>query len=103
MGIEFTNNLNKIQEKISNEASRVSGDISFEVLFNPNFMSKYTSLKSMRELFEAGNYEINSKEDFEAIPEDEFNEHVKKYTKFSSWKEMYTKAGQEYIISNFKL
>lgn len=103
MGIKFTNNIDEVLNKVNEESNRLSGDVSFTVLFNEYFMSKYTNFQSFEELLTAGNYEVNSKKDFEDIPEDDFDKHIAQCTRFESWEEMYSKAGKNYIASNFNL
>lgn len=101
--IKFTSNLNEVANKLQNAADRIPDKVSFDTLFNKAFMNKYTNFDSLEDLLTYCGYEVNSKEDFEAIPEDEFNKKISSCTKFNSWNEMYTTAGQEYIFSNFKL
>ena len=60
-------------------------------------MSKYTNFNFFDELLTAGDYEVNSKKDFEDIPEKEFDKHLTHCTKFTSWKKMYSKACHEYF------
>lgn len=72
-------------------------EISFDELFNPKFMTSYTNFNSFNELLIAGGYKVNNVKDFEAIPDDEFDNHVQSSTRFSSWEEMYDKATEQYF------
>ena len=74
-------------------------DVSFTDLFNKSFMTKFSKFSSFEELLEASNFVVNSPEDFKAIPKDKFNSHVKAFTKFSTWEEMYSKAGELWTSS----
>ena len=93
MSIKVTNNFDKVAK---------NGQVSFDVLFNANFMTTHTNFKSFDELLNAGGFIVNSQEDFKAIPDDIFDEHIKKFTEFNSWQEMMQVAGQAYVISQLK-
>ncbi|MCO5388592.1 hypothetical protein [Desulfosporosinus sp.] len=68
------------------------GSIPFTALFPSQFMQQYTQFKSIEELLSSGGFEVNSEEDYEAIPDEDIDAHVAKTTKFNSWKEMLTNA-----------
>lgn len=103
MKIKVTNNFDKVAKDLEKKAKAINGPVSFATLFNSSFMAKYTNLKAFEELLSLGGYIVNSKEDFEAIPEDEFDKLISENTKFSSWEEMYTKAAEEYVVSKLNL
>jgi hypothetical protein len=93
-------------EKISKRLSRLSenarnldgrNQVSFAELFTRDFMMKYTSFTSFEQLLESGNFVVNSLEDFEDIPDDVFDRHIRSVTKFSSWQEMLIKASEEWV------
>ncbi|WP_195617352.1 hypothetical protein [Clostridium paraputrificum] len=72
--------------------------VSFDELFKSSFMRKYTNFSNFDEFLKAGNFIVNSQEDFEAIPDNEMDLHVNKTTSFSSWENMLSKAGEEYTL-----
>lgn len=86
--------LNKMQR--SAKEMEKGEEVSFEVLFNRTFMSKNTQFISFDELLKAGNFDVNSTEDFEAIPDDVFDKHIAKHTKFNDWKDMLNAASTDY-------
>jgi hypothetical protein len=96
--ITIKNNVAKVAEDIKRKAEAASGSVSFAVLFNASFMKNYSEFDSFEALLEAGGYKVETKADFEAIPEDEFDAFIAKHSHFSSWQEMYKKAGKEYMI-----
>lgn len=98
----FSDALNEVSNKVSSECERLSGKVSFDTLFNEEFMSKYTKFKSLEELLTSGGYGT-TEEAFKAIPDDEFDKYICQCTKFSSWKEMQVKAAENYVASNFNL
>lgn len=95
--------LKNLMRDLDKAAKNVSGQVSFDKLFTSSFMNKYTNFNSFEELLDAGNFVVNSQEDFENIPDDEFDEHIRKTTKFKNWEDMTHTAGTQYVEKNFKL
>ena len=73
-------------------------EVSFEDLFTQSFMSKNTQFNSFDDLLKSGNFIVESQKDFEAIPDDEMDNHVVNTTNFANWKEMLDTAASEYAI-----
>ncbi len=71
--------------------------VSFEELFTKSFMQKYTSFSSIDELLSAGGFSVETNEDFEAIPDKEFDEHIAASTKFDNWEDMLNEATSQYV------
>lgn len=69
---------------------------SFTELFTSDFMRHYTQYESIDELLSSGGFVVNSEEDYEAIPDEAIDAHVRKTTNFLSWKEMLTEAVDAY-------
>ena len=59
-------------------------------------MKKYTSFHSMTELLESGGFNVESQEDFEAIPDEQFDKHISATTKFNKWEDMLGEAASQY-------
>lgn len=59
-------------------------------------MRKYTSFSSLDELLDAGGFKVESEEDFEAIPDIEFDRHIEARTKFKNWDDMLSQAVTDY-------
>lgn len=85
--------LGQFQKNLKN----VSGQhkVSFAEIFDSKFMRKYTNFSSFEQFLESGNFVVNSQKDFEAIPDADMDIHVRKVTRFSSWKEMLTEAAKQ--------
>lgn len=85
----------------------MSDDFSFSIpltaLFEDAFMSEYTNFQSFSEFLNNGNYSMNLQEDLNSIPEYEFNLYISKNSKFSSWDEMYTTAGNIFLANALKV
>lgn len=86
----------KQMEKGAKELSRTK-QVSFGELFTASFMQKYTPFSSLDELLNAGGFNVESQEDFEAIPYIEFDKHIAATTKFSSWEDMLDEAASQYV------
>ncbi len=72
---------------------KIGNTLSIHKLFPPHFMYKYTSCNSFDNFIEIGNFNYNTQEEFDAlVAKPEFEEHVKKYTSFESWKSMVGRA-----------
>lgn len=102
MGSKY-NELKKYQKKLDKTAKSISGGVKFSELFTKEFMRKYTNFDSFDNLLIYCGYEVETTEDFEAIPEEEFDSKLKTCTKFTSWDEMFSKASEEYLIKNLKM
>lgn len=92
-------------QRLQRNAETLSGtqEVSFDKLFTPSFMIRYTNTATFDDFLNSGGYHVNSKEDFEAIPDKEFDAYVKENTKFNSWHDMLQAAAQAYVISQLKV
>ena len=63
--------------------------VDFSDLFDTAFMRRYTRCRSFEK-------PVHSQADFEALPEAQMDAHVRRTTKFSSWKEMLDTATDIY-------
>lgn len=64
-------------------------------LFNDSFMSKYSNMGSFAEFLEHGKFEVETHEDVRNIPDELFDRHIARNTKFTDWKSMLKKATEE--------
>jgi len=87
--------LDKLQRKLK----KLDGthNVSYDELFNASFMNRYTQHSTIDEFFVAGGFEFETEEEFEKIPEDKVNKHVQAVTKFNTWQDMFTKAGENWV------
>lgn len=93
---QIQKNLQKL-EKSAKELEN-NKELSFDTIFNENFMKQNTNFNNISELITAGGFTVNSQQDFEAIPEDKFDIHIQATTKFASWQEMLGKATEQHIF-----
>lgn len=99
-GLDGLDEFSKKLKKMARAAKELDGthEVPFSELFTFDFMMKYTSFTSFDELLEAGGFVVNGPEDFKAIPDDVFDQHISKNTQFDSWQDMLGKAGTEYAM-----
>ncbi len=86
-------------EKLQGNIEKLEGqhNIPFDELFSTSFMSRYTNFSSIDELLQKSNFDINSQEDFEKIPEDKMDSFIAMHTSFLTWNQMSTKASEEWL------
>jgi hypothetical protein len=103
MKIKGIEEMQKKLEALQRRAQNLSGPVAFEDLFPPEFMRRYTDVKSIDELVAASGYKVESTEDFEAIPQAEWDALIQAKTRFPNWEAMQKKAGEEYIERRLNL
>lgn len=65
-------------------------EVEYELtdLFTDEFMSKNTNYKTFPDMLDNSGYVITSREDFLAIPDDDWDTYVSSCTRFHTWNEM---------------
>lgn len=96
-GIDKLQKQLKQMEKGAKELERTK-QVSFAELFTPSFMRKYTHFSSFGELLQSGGFKADSQEEFEAIPDEPFDNHIAAVTKFTNWQDMLEKATEQYAL-----
>ncbi len=76
--------------------------VPFEVLFDDTFMQNYTSFQNIQELLKNSGFTISSNEDFQKVPDQEWNEYIQKVTEFPNWEEMKQTTGVQYMKKKLK-
>jgi hypothetical protein len=69
-------------------------------LLTPEFIQSHTKHSSIDAWFAASGFTIESTADFEAIPDQEWDDYVRSTTDFASWEEMLKTAGSAYFTAN---
>jgi hypothetical protein len=82
---ELIDSLKSLEKNVHNLEG--THTISFDKLFTKIFMEKHTDCSSFDEFLKAGNFVVDSQEDFEAIPDDVWDQFVSHATDFDSWDE----------------
>ncbi len=101
MGVEIKG-LKEVQQKLndlSRRASELDGQHSVPIadLLTPAFISKCSSYKSADELFDASGFKVKTQEDFAAIPDDAWDDFIRKNTAYGNWQEMLQAAGSVWV------
>lgn len=60
-----------------------------------------TEFESFETLLEASQWEVEDQEDFEAIPEDDFDTYLNENTDFPSWEVMFQTAAKRFFERQF--
>ena len=97
--IEGLDNLQHELKKMQNKLEEVEGtrSVPMDELLNPDFMIRFTNFSSFDDLIEKSGYTVKTEEDFERIPDKEWDEFISVNTQFSSWQDMLNLAGYEYF------
>lgn len=93
---DLVDELDDLQER----SGAVDGEqsVSMAELFPADFMQTHTEFESIQAFLETSPWTVESDADFQAIPEDRFDEYVDDHTGFSSWEAMLTAAAREWIL-----
>ncbi len=88
--------------EIERKAKEASGSIDLTDLFSDEYMHQRTRFSSFEEFLQSGGYDIQCSDDFEAIPESEFDLHVRTQTSFLDWPDMQKDAYAFYMEQKLK-
>jgi hypothetical protein len=94
---EISRSLNQLAER-----ARALGEthtVSATELLTPAFIRAHTrsAHEAVDTWFVASPFKIETTEDFDTIPDSEWDQYVRSTTDFESWEEMLAAATQEYI------
>jgi len=81
------------------EALGGENSVSLAELFPPSFMRSRTDFQTIDEMVDASDFQVESAEDLDSIPEDEWDRFVADRTEFESWKDMQGAAVEEWVAS----
>lgn len=93
--------LDKLQRKLNDlqrRAQNLNGTHSLPVseLMTPDFMRRYTNYANFDAMLEASGFKAETKAEFEAIPDDQWNAFIARVTRFQDWQSMLNEAGKEW-------
>jgi len=92
--------INYLEDTIKKMAKELEGEhsISNDILFDSQFIKKYTNFISWDEMLDKSSFQIKSQEDFDKIQdEDEWSIYVDNNTKFNNWGEMINMGEKEFF------
>jgi phosphohistidine phosphatase SixA len=73
-------------------------DVRPSEIFTDGFVRTHTTFESIGEFFAESPWQVESDDDFRAIPSAELDAYVDEYTGFSSWETMLSTAAREWIL-----
>lgn len=93
--------LDELQNKLSDlarKAEELDGQHSVLVseLLTDSFVLQHTSFSTADEMFKASGFKIETQEDFAAIPDNDWDNHIRSISSFEGWQSMLGAAGQEW-------
>lgn len=99
--VTVNDGLDEIDKFLKNLLERLKAlegthEVPFDEAFSEDFMRQHTNVNSMDAFLSQGGYGTDQ-ESFQAIPDDEFDEYVKKHSDFDSWYEMRKAAAINYL------
>lgn len=94
----------KIRE-LAKGAEDLEGEhsVSFEELFPEVFMRANTDFESIDQMIESSGFKIETTEEFEAIPDDEWDTFIGEHTRFADWDEMMGSAVEDWAVGKLDL
>ncbi|QHI17222.1 hypothetical protein [Acinetobacter haemolyticus] len=86
-------------KKLSENAKKLAGqtEVSFGEIFNEGFIQANTDFESIDDLFMKAGFNVETKEDFENIPQEDIDSFVRDNTNFEDFNAMYKSATTEYV------
>lgn len=90
--VETLDDLRAAAEELDGE-----NEVPMEEIFPGEFMEQHTRFASFDELLEESEWNVESQEDFEAIPDEPFDEYIAETTEFENWEEMYASSAKEWM------
>jgi hypothetical protein len=72
-------------------------------LLNNDFIAKHSLFASFDELIASSPFKVETKDDFEAIPDAEWDTYIANNTSFESWEKMQRQAAAEYLVKQIGL
>lgn len=97
--IEFDglDELGKKLDELKESAESIQGtQVPLDALLTPGFLAKHTRFLSTDEMFKASGFDVETTEDFEKIPDEEWNTFIEQNTPFATWSDMLSAAAAEW-------
>jgi hypothetical protein len=90
-----TSGLDRLQRRL--EALTEPHSVPLTEILTTSFLRRYTDFSSADEMFERSGFKVESPDDFENIPDAEWDQFITQHTRFSNWSDMLQAAGTEYV------
>jgi len=98
ISMSFKIKSNRNFKQLENNLKKLSNttQLTLAELMPSSFISSCSKFSSIDELFEASGFEIESADDFAAIPDDEWDLFIQQNTTYENWQDMQQSAASEY-------
>jgi hypothetical protein len=91
-------------KKLADDAEELDGQsVPLSEVLTDEFVHTNSPFDSLDNLIKASGYTVESQEDFEAIPDEEWDRFISDNTSFDSWQEMIDSAGAIYAKNKLGL
>lgn len=94
MSFNSNGNLGQLTKNLSELGT--TSQVRLTDLLDAQFISSCSKYSSLEELFNGSGFKLESKEDFAAIPDDQWEAFIVSSTSFGSWQEMQYAALEAY-------
>lgn len=105
MKIKGLDELSKKLDSLAKNAEALNGQqtVSVVELLTPAFVSTHTRFSDANEMFEASGFNIETPEDFKAIPDEAWNGFIRSVSSFENWQAMLSEASKAWAIRKLGL
>lgn len=93
--------LKEMQNKL--ESLATTSQVPLTEMLTPSFIVSCSRFTSVEELFDASGFQVNSPEDFKAIPDNEWDSFISKNTSYQNWSEMLSAAAAQWTKAKLGL
>lgn len=92
-------------EEMAENAEELDGEneVNLSEILTEEFMREHTDTTSFDDFLENSPWTVESEEDFEEIPEEEFDQYIQENSDFDSWDKMVSEAGKEWMLREIGL
>lgn len=98
---EFSRKLNAITENLGELQQTKS--VPLGELLTADFFSTNTKFVSLDQLFESGDFRVESTEDLEAVPSEQLGAHIRANSSYADWSSMLGDAGSQWAVKKIGL
>jgi hypothetical protein len=90
---------------LQRRAERLDGEheLTLDELFPDEFMLRNTEFPSFGALVEASGFTVETAEDFAAIPDHAWDQHIRLHSRFATWDEMQQVAAENWALRQLGL
>jgi hypothetical protein len=94
--------LDELRSKLNDLASKTQTlagqhDVPLRDLLNPEFMVRHTRFGNINDMFAASGFNIESREDLAAVPDEQWDEFIRSVSTFSDWQSLLGEATRVWV------